>query len=456
MATDANAVPVPGPVPPGPAENYDPSRELLGWLMQNLMEFGSVYKAFMFGTHVYVVSEPRYVDHVLRENWQNYRKGLDNKRVAMLLGSGLMVSEGELWKKQRRMIQPAFYPEVVTGLWNMLVDTSNVLLARWTALARENQTINVTREVSNWVLEVVLRSLFGEDFEGVAPEFSILSSESARNLEFAQVFRPLRKVVLDLVSQRRQIGKTGNDFLGMLMEARDRTTGEAMPDRQLVSEIITLIVAGHETTASTLSWFWYLLSEHPETEARLAAELAQPLPRGLADLAAFPYTRQVIEETMRLYPPGWLLTRRALKDDRMGEYIVPAGTEVYIAPYLIQRNPSLWENPHVFDPDRFAPERMSNRQTLATLPFSAGPRKCIGELLARTEMHIHIMTIAPHLRLRWVSGDPADIEAGVNLRCRQDFFFTPELKSVTHPDRTMHSKPESGPGMHAARGGCPF
>lgn len=417
-------------VPPGPEEKYDPSREILGWLMQNLRTFGSIYKASIYGVWVYVVSDPEYADHVLRENWQNYSKGQAIKRVGLLLGNGLMVSEGELWKKQRKLIQPAFQRETVSALLKVIIDSSNRLLARWTALARNHQTINVTREVSLWVLEVVLRSIFGQDFEKIAPDFNILSSESARDLHFAETFRPLRMVVRNVINERRLSGRTGMDILGMLMEARDRTTGEAMPEGLLISEIITLIVAGHETTASTLSWFWYLVSQHAETEAGLSRELPRQVQCSLDGLAAFPFTRQAIEEVMRLYPPGWLLTRRARNDDQVGGYFVPAGTEVYISPYLIQRNPALWENPDCFDPGRFAPGRFSGRHPLATLPFSAGPRKCIGESLARIEMQIHIMTIAPHLRLRWISGDPQDLETGVNLRCRNDFLFAPELKTL--------------------------
>ncbi|MGH9585711.1 MAG: cytochrome P450 [Acidobacteriaceae bacterium] len=427
MTIDAR--PLPGLVPPGPGEKYDSSRQLLGWLMQNMAEFGSVYRAFLFGAYAYVVSEPRLVDHVLRENWQNYRKGRDNKRVALLLDRGLMVSEGELWKKQRRMIQPVFHPDAVVRLWDVLVNSSNLLLAKWTNLAAEHQPINITRETSLWVLEVVLRSLFGEDYGAVAPKFETLSTESTRDLEFAQKFRSLRKVVSDVIEDRRQTGRISVDILGMLMEARDRVTGTAMPDGQLLSEMMTLVVAGHETTASTLSWFWYLLSEHPAVEASLSQELSQAFPKDLDGLAAFPRTRQALEETMRLYPPGWLLTRRAINDDLLGDYFVPAGTEIYISPYLIQRNPSLWESPEVFDPDRFSPEQVAHRHPLASLPFSAGPRKCVGELLARTEMQIHAMTVAPKLRLHWISGDPTDIEAGVNLRCRQDLIFAAELKS---------------------------
>jgi cytochrome P450 len=425
-------------VPPGPAEKYDAADNILEWLMKNLREYGGIYRAFMYGAYVYVVSDPRYADHVLRENWQNYRKGQAIKRVGMLLGNGLMVSEGDLWKTQRRMIQPAFQGEAVGKLVGVIQRTSNELLSRWMVLAQEERSINVTREVSLWVLEVMLRAIFGQDFDAVSPAFGVLSSEPARDLRFAQVFRPLREVIHKVIGQRRQDAQAGTDILGMLMTARDRATGETMPDGQLVNEIATLIVAGHETTASTLSWVWYLLSQHPEADSRLSAELSMRSEAIAAESSTdIPYLRAVIDEAMRLYPPGWLMTRRALKDDRIGEYYVPAGTEVYISPYLIQRNPELWDNPDMFNPDRFAIDQVSGRHPLATLPFSAGPRKCIGDLLARVEMQIHIMTVVPHLRLRWSSGNPEELVAGVNLRCRNDLHFAAEMKAPIRSDVAM-------------------
>jgi cytochrome P450 len=203
----------------------------------------------------------------------------------------------------------------------------------------------------------------------------------------------------------------------------------------MVNEILTLVVAGHETTASTLNWAWYLLSQHPHVEDKLSQEIAS-VPVGdtptLDDLPRFPYTRQVLEETLRLYPAGWLMTRRALRDDQLGDYFVPAGTEIYVPPYFIQRHPALWENPDQFDPDRFDPARAQKRHPLALLPFSAGPRNCIGELLARVEMQIHFMTIAKRLRLRYENKTPPEMDAGVNLRSKHDFVMMPELKILAN------------------------
>jgi cytochrome P450 len=419
-------------IPPGPAEKYDTSEGLLLWMGNQFGRFGDTFKASIYGTDAYAIRDPQHAQHVLRENCHNYVKGQAIKRIAFLLGNGLMVSEGEFWKTQRRLIQPAFHRSAIDALGKVFTESNLTLLERWEAAARKKVSVNVTRDVSGMVLEVVLKSVFGDDYDQVAPHFNILSEESARNLEFAQAFRALEKIVLQLAAQRRKQKMASTDILGMLMEAREPTSGKAMADRQMVSEIKTLIVAGHETTASTLSWIWYMLSQHPEAEEKLSSELANAsggkFPN-LDDLPKFSYTRQVIDETMRLYPAGWLMTRKALKDDQLGEYFVPAGTEIYISPYFIQRHPDLWKDPDRFDPDRFGGDASNDRPRLAMLPFSSGPRTCIGEVFARVEMQIHVMMIARRMRLRFVADNPIELDVGVNLRSKHDFTMKPELKA---------------------------
>lgn len=417
-------------IPHGPAEEYDSSRDLLSWMKDQFDRFGSIYRASVYGTNVYVVSNPQYVDHILRINWQNYTKGQAIKRIGLLLGDGLMVSEGELWKSQRRMVQPAFHNEAVVALINVIARENLALLQEWRRAAEENKTVNITSDISHMVLKLVLIFIFGDDYEQIAPHFNILSDDSSRNIKFAQTFGPLGKMVADVAVQRRKRNIISNDVLGILMQARDRATGKHMPDSQLVKEVMTLIVAGHETTASTLTWIWYLLSTNPEAEEALWCEL-NSVPDGafpgLNDLPNFIYTRQVIEEALRLFPPGWLMTRKALQEDRLGDYLVPAGTELYISPYLIQRHPAYWETPDRFNPDRFGPAQSRDRHPMTMLPFSAGPRKCIGESLARIEMQIHLMILAKHLRLRCADSQPIQLEAGVNLRNKYDFIMTPEV-----------------------------
>jgi cytochrome P450 len=367
---------------------------------------------------------------VLLKNWQNYTKGQAIKRIALLLGKGLMVSEGDFWISQRRMVQPAFHRKAIGALAGVIAEANQELLADWQRAAAAASPVNVTRDLSRTVLQVVLRAIFGDDYADVAPHFQILTDQPERDLQFAEAFKPLANVIVELAVKRRAADRPCHDILGMLMKARDREGGEAMPDRQLAREIMTLIVAGHETTASVLNWTWYLLSQHPQVEEKLGRELEALEGRSarLDELPNFAYTQQIIEEAMRLYPPGWLMTRKALADDRLGDYSVPAGTEVYISPYLIQRHPKLWASPERFDPDRFGAGQSLERHPLSMLPFSAGPRNCIGELLARIEMQIHLMTIAGRLRLRYPPGDPPAWVAGVNLLSRHDFIMVPQAK----------------------------
>ena len=421
-------------IPLGPAQEYSSTQDLLGWLDAHCAQYGDIYRATVYGSKVYVVNAPDYAEHVLLRNWQNYpRKGQAVTRIALSLGSGLISSNGEVWMRQRRMMQPAFNRDAIRALAGIIVEANRSLSKKWQQAARCRQRVNVTRDVSFLILEIVLRAIFGEDYAQVAPHFNIVAEES-RNLEFAQTCSSLAKVIVQIAEQRCSAQRTGGDILGSVMQARDREGGQRMSFGQLAREILTLVVAGHETTASVLNWTWYLLAKHPEVEAKLSRELAvlsgSTFPE-VRDFTKFSFTRQVIDEALRLYPPLWLMTRKATRDDYLGEYFVPAGTEIYISPYLIQRHPSLWEEPQRFDPERF--NSGADRPSLAACPFGAGPRNCIGEFFARTEMQIHLMLIAKDLRLRYDDTKPAEMAAGMNLLSRKDFIMAPELK-VAGPD----------------------
>ena len=331
----------------------------------------------MYGTSAYVIRDVEFAYHVLVENWQNYVKGQLTGRVALLLGDGLMVSEGELWKRQRRMIQPAFNHESIKALAKLITAVNSRLLRKWQTAARRNESVNITHDVSGMALEVVLRFILDDDYEQVGFHFDLLSQEKARDMAFARSFRTLGKIILQVIDRRRKDPATSTGALGILMQARDPQSGQLMQDRQLLDEILTLIVAGHETTASTLNWTWYLISQHPEVEQRLSNEL-----NDLTTFSEFDdlpevscYTRQIIDETMRLYPAGWLLTRKALHDDQLGEYSVPAGTEIYVPLYFIQRHPNLWEDPDRFNPDRFRHDNSKHRHRLATITLFLRPAK---------------------------------------------------------------------------------
>jgi len=418
-------------IPPGPIKHHNSMDELFQWMEENFSRYGDIYRATVFGSNVYVVRDPDYCERILRWNWRNYaRSGQMVKRISFLLGNSLIASNGEFWANQRRMIQPAFSKNAIFALAGIITEANAELLGRWKQSAVRQERVNVTQDVSAMTMKITLTSIFGEDYGSAAPAFEFLAGEWTRNLEFTQSFRALDGVILHIVAERRHSGTVAADFLGRLMEARDRKHGAPMSDAQLAKEIRTLVVAGHETTASVLNWMWYLLSRHPEVQIQLHKEF-NSLPWGeiptVEVLHKYTYTRQVIEETLRLYPPAWLVTRRAVQEDRLGDFFVPAGTEMYISPYFIQRNPNLWEASDEFRPERMRPENERERHNLATCPFGAGPRNCIGESLARIELQMHLMMFGRELSLEYHEKKSPEMTKGLNLLSKHDFMMSPRI-----------------------------
>ncbi|MFM9917697.1 MAG: cytochrome P450 [Rhizobacter sp.] len=421
---------------PGPQERYDidANDESLPLLQELKERYGDICRVMTKSraSDSLVINDPDHIRHVLLTNRANYVKGVGLERVRVLLGNGLIVNDGESWARQRRMMQPVFHSQVIRGFSTFMERLNLELIERWAGHAERGEPINLTRELSEVTLSIVLRALFSVDLdrlisaEGSSP-FDLLTRDTRRDLPFAAKFRALTRHVLGMIDVRRRERRVEMDLLSMLMEARDRDTGEAMPDRALLDEIMTLIVAGHETTASTLNWTWYLLSQHPEAEARLHESIsaATPPPAPMAALPDAPpqansYVERVLQEAMRLYPPGWLFTRRALKDDQLGRYHVPAGTDVFICAYLLHRHAKHWERPNDFDPERFVPAAAESRHRFAFLPFSAGPRYCIGAGFAMTEMTMHMSMVSKRFRLQYASNESPQAEFQINLRTRQD------------------------------------
>src|SRR5215469_1758958 len=389
---------------------------------------GDIYRVYVPArqAHTYVIHHPDDVKRVLVSNHRNYTKGLGLDRVKILLGKGLMTSEGELWTRQRYMMQPFFHRRVITQFAEVIGTANSQLLARWETLERRGEPVDLTDEMSALTLEIVLRSIFGRDLERMSAElggnpFDVVTKEQERNLQFAFKFRSLAKLVAGLIARRRQEKEEHFDYVAMLMSARDKDSGEPMAERQLIDEVLTLVVAGHETTASGLNWTWYLLSQHPDAEARLHAEL-DAVPNesapSLQQMEQLAYTQQVINEALRLYPPGWLLSRRTVQPDVLSGFDIPAGANVLLPLYLLHRHPRYWKDPDTFFPERFAPDHDAERPRFAYMPFAAGPRHCIGETFALYEMLLHLHRVARHFRLIHVPDKPIELEAQINLRTR--------------------------------------
>lgn len=421
---------------PGPSQRHDldANDESASLLLTLAQRYGDTFRlaSQTRSNDSLVILNADDIRRVLQTNRSNYIKGVGTERVRVLLGNGLMASEGELWARQRRLVQPAFHSQVIRSFTALMHQANVDLIERWSALAAQGETVNLTHDLSELALNIVLRALFGPDLDRLiaaqgSNPFDLLTSETRRDLPFAAKFRALTHHVRDMIAARRQEQRIEMDLLSTLMEVRDRDSGEAMPDRALLDELMTLIVAGHETTASALNWTWYLLSQNPVVEAKLHEVITHPVPAsegGEATPASQPYVEQVLQEALRLYPPGWLFTRRALNDDVLGGYHVPAGTDVFICPYMLHRQTAHWgDQPEAFDPLRFEPAAVDARHRFAYLPFSAGPRYCIGATFAMAEMTMHLVMVAERFQLRYEGPDPPPAEFQVNLRSRHDLYM---------------------------------
>ncbi|MCS6947300.1 MAG: cytochrome P450, partial [Steroidobacteraceae bacterium] len=372
--------------PPEPEQHFDLGGDdaSLARMIEWSARFGDIFRVYSPArrAYIWVVNHPDDVKRVLVANHRNYTKGIGLDRVKILLGNGIMTSEGEFWRRQRYMMQPFFHRRVLTRFATTIAQANERLIERWTDAAQRGVAVNVTEAVSELTLDIVLRAIFSDDLERLQRDlgdnpFALVADESARDLRFAYRFRTLGKLVGELVRRRRSEAHERYDFLSMLMTARDKETGEAMNERELIDETLTLIVAGHETTASALNWTWYLLAQHPNSERRLWEEVdAAPEWRAasLSQLDALAWTRAVIDEALRLYPPGWLLSRRAIGADVLGGYHLPAGTDVLLSPYLLHRHPRYWDEPDQFRPQRFRAAPADQRPRFAYIPFAAGPR----------------------------------------------------------------------------------
>jgi len=424
---------LPSDEPPGPPEPLDlgDADDSIDLMLQWFAAHGDTYRAFSPGrdSWSWVVHHPDDVKRVLVTNHRNYTKGVGIDRVRLLLGNGLITSEGEFWRRQRRMSQPAFHRKVIERFAGVIDELNDAMLDRWAAAAERGEPVNLTQGMSELALDVVLHSIFSEDLGRLVTDlnespFMMVTRETKRDPRFAYEFRQLGTVVQQIIRQRRAHGKRHVDFTQMLMEFKDPDTNAGMTERELLDEILTLVVAGHETTASTLNWTWWLVSQHPEVERRLQEEQDRVGPLGAgatyADLERLPYTLAVLQEALRLYPPAWILTRRAIGPDKLGGYAVPPGTDVFLSPFVIHRHPAFWDNADRFDPGRFEPGRGGTRHKFAYLPFGAGPRHCIGENFSLFEMMLHLNGAARRFRLRPTDTEPVTMEARINLRTTRD------------------------------------
>ncbi len=397
----------------------------------------------------YLLNKPEYAQHVFA-NHKLYGKQIPSyRRMRALVGEGLLVSEGEFWLKQRRIAQPAFHKARIAGFAQCMVQAAAGCADRWTAQA--GQVIDVAADMTRMTMQIVCETLLGADAERegaqAAEAFADLNEATtqrilkmvalplwvptAENRRYRQSLRQLDAVIYGLIERRRAAKDQTPDLLSMLLHARDPETGAGMSDRQLRDEVATIMAAGHETTAVALTWTWHLLSQHADVWDRLQDELKTALDGRLPtveDVDALPYTRMVIEESMRLYPPVYCTTRGLVADDNLDGYHLPARSMIFVSSWVMHRLPALWSDPLRFDPDRFSPDRRVSIPRGAYFPFIAGPRQCIGNTFAMLEAQLTLATLAQRIRLEPAPGrPPVELAPLMSLRPRGGLSMIPRL-----------------------------
>jgi len=439
----------PGPPWPTAAQNtFSFLRKALDFLLEMRERYGDVVSVPTLIGPFTLIFHPDGVRHVLRENHRNYNKDVPDYHVlSLVLGKGLLTNDGGSWLKQRRLIQPAFHRERVAAFGTLMTETALMWTQRWEtgSFIETNKPLALTQEMSSLTLSIVAKALFGTDLsaetEGVGQALTTVNHLLAKGFYLPWVLllpTPLRRrlrdarsalytVVEQIIRERRRHRERHGDLLDMLLEARDEETGEGMTDQQVRDEVLTLLLAGHETTANALSWTFFLQAQHPHTEARLREEYQQVLngrPAMIEDLPQLPSTRMVLEEAMRLYPPAWGLGRRALGNDEIGGYAIPKGAYVLVFPFVTHRHPAFWERPGEFDPERFSAPLAAGRHRFAYFPFGGGPRLCLGNQFALYEAQLILATILSRYQLRLLPGTVVTPEPLVTLRPRGDLLMT--------------------------------
>ncbi|HEX8117997.1 MAG TPA: cytochrome P450, partial [Pyrinomonadaceae bacterium] len=392
-----------------------------------------------------------YIKDVLVTHNASFMKGRGLQRAKRLLGEGLLTSEPPLHRRQRRLAQPAFHKQRINAYASLMVDYALRLeRERW----RDGRTLDVAQEMMHLALTIVGRTLFGTETEAEAEE--VRAALSASMASFGQFMMPfaellsrlplpanrrfersrarLDRIIYRIIDERRASGEDRGDLLSMLLRAQDEEGGGGgMSDEQLRDEAMTIFLAGHETTANALAWTWYLLAQNPSAEAKLHEELDGVLrgrPPAAEDLPRLRYTEMVVSESMRLYPPAWILGRRALEDYEVGGYLIPKGSLVILSPYVMQRDARFFPDPERFDPERWTAEAKAARPQFAYFPFGGGPRRCIGEGFAWMEGVLVVATLARRWRLRLAPGQRVGPQPGVTLRPRGRLPMTPERRDV--------------------------
>jgi cytochrome P450 len=413
----------------------DLGRDVLGFFTRCARQYGDVAGFRLASWPAVLLSHPDWVEYVLVKNHQNFIKHrFFWRHVRAIFGQGLLTSEGEFWHQQRRLAAPAFAGSRLNGYGGTMVQYTERMLGHW----HPGQVFDAHHEAMALTLQIAAKTLFDAQADQDVAEVSraidqVLEQIAIRfrrpfwipdsiplpgNIRYRRGVQRMDRLVARIIAERRDKAGDRGDLLSLLMQARDEA-GRPMSEGQIRDEVITMLLAGHETTALTVSWTWYLLGLHPAADAQLAAEVREVLggrPPTIDDLPRLRFTGQVVSEAMRLYPPAYAIGREALKDCEIGGYRVPAGTTVYVSPWVMHRDPRWFDDPQAFRPERWDGNAARQLPRFAYMPFGGGPRICIGNRFAVMEAMLILATVAQRFRLEWQTGRPVEPMPSITLR----------------------------------------
>jgi cytochrome P450 len=455
--------------PPGPPPNFLignmplASNNPLLVFTQWAREYGDIFYYRAAWLHVYFLNHPDLIEEVLVRNPRNFLKDRVVRKSRWFFGDGLLTNEGDSWLRQRKLSAPAFHRERVSSYASIMTGYAGQMLATW----RDGATLDIHQEMMSLALRIVVRALFNLESDrtqqiqtamnlmmGNATGARMLLPPIARYLPTPQMIRVRRAVkdlddvVYGIIAQHRAANTDSGDLLSMLMSARDED-GSRMSDKQLRDEVLTFLLAGHETTALALTWTWYLLAQHPDVERKLHRELdgvlAGRLPQ-FSDLPQLLYTERVIKESMRLYPPAWSLARTVISDFVLRGYEIPAGANVVMSQWIMHRHPAYFPDPEKFDPDRWLTVAAQKLPRFAYFPFGGGPRQCIGSSFANMESVLLLASIARAFKLRVVEDYPVIPTPSFTLRPKHGIRMVVELRSAPKTTSQPEMQKESFAG----------
>lgn len=417
------------------------SPKRLDWMQSLTDEYGAVSKFKLMNKEVYLVNHPDLVKEILTKKSHIYtKKTIGFKMIKYVLGDSTFTSMGETWKRKRRLVQPSFHKERISALATTITDTIAEMMTDWETACDEQQTLNLSHEMMQLTLRVVVKSMFSTalsqaEVQTVANVFTPLLAATnkrvvfpfewfyrlpiARNATYQKYIDELDTIIFRIIKDRRKMNEPPMDLLQMLMDATDEETGEPLSDQELRDEVMTVFIAGHETTANAMAWLWAILSQKPEIRTKVEEEVAEvlgnrtPVP---SDFSQLSYSLKVFKETMRLYPPVPALPRRLEQDDVLGGYNMKGGNDIFFSPYLLHRHPDFWDNPETFDPHRFDKETQRQQHTFAYLPFGGGPRICLGNNFAMMEAVFIMAMVTQRFKLHLVPN--TKIEPLISLTTR--------------------------------------